>query len=503
MRATTTIAAFLVGLVLLAGVAVTPASAQNIPPVSTSPPFTPVASPPFTIVLSQQNWLPVPEQPVTINVFVGATPTSATIELVCPDGSLTTTACPTPAAPFNPITANLLRTSAYPGICTNYPSSSASNEVDFSVVPVVVGAIQAATLTPHDCGGMAVVKVTVSGQTPQFFILPQDSDFDGMPDLWEAQFCTQGNKTCVDKQADADPGVTGAPIGDGIGAFDEYRGFRVSGNYIRTRPDQKDLFVQLRNPQCTDTAPSGATSLLGGGAVTFPTDGTALFGYANTLILSSPVRILCYIAGAANPLNGTCDEWVDNLVSYSEATGFNPPTLPASDRQINVNALYPIGPIQRGLRVMECLDSPVPTPSQLGSSGIGSPNGPDNSIVYTQRIVAKVDELIAAGAGRALKYSTFVNGGWTTPVATTREILISKMIQWAIAHEIGHSVFLTPTVQGTKRTSYGYHFAPYSGDMLDQTITTKIDTALPPTGFNTFYIPSAFGSTDQTSFKLK
>jgi hypothetical protein len=251
---------------------------------------------------------------------------------------------------------------------------------------------------------------------------------------------------------------------------------------------------------------SSTASFLGGGPTTYPTDGTALFGDANTLILSSPIHLLCYIAGSQN---GSCNEWVDNVASYSDAGGFvyQPETDGAtSDRRINLNAVYPVaGQIQKGLRVTECVDQNTApgtaNASLLGNTGLGSPNGPDDSVVNTKRIVDKVDALIAAGAPRQLMYSTFVNGAWTTPVPTTRDFLISKLIQWVVGHEIGHAVQLTPTVMGTQKTSYGYHFAPFTGDMLDQTVTTKIDTKT--TGFNTFYIPSAFSSTDQSSFRLK
>ena len=64
--------------------------------------------------------------------------------------------------------------------------------------------------------------------------------------------------------------------------------------------------------------------------------------------------------------------------------------------------------------------------------------------------------------------------------------------------EMGHSVSLTPSLEGTNRTSYGYHHAPGTGSNLDQTITTKLDKS----GFNNFYIPLFYNSGDQASFQL-
>jgi hypothetical protein len=69
--------------------------------------------------------------------------------------------------------------------------------------------------------------------------------------------------------------------------------------------------------------------------------------------------------------------------------------------------------------------------------------------------------------------------------------ILSKAMQFYTGMEIGHSLDLTPDLQGTK-TSYGHHFAPGTGDCLDQAITTTSKS-----GTVTFYIPSLCGSVDQ------
>jgi hypothetical protein len=63
--------------------------------------------------------------------------------------------------------------------------------------------------------------------------------------------------------------------------------------------------------------------------------------------------------------------------------------------------------------------------------------------------------------------------------------------------EVGHSLDLTPDIQGTSKTSYGHHFAPGTGDCLDQAITTTSKS-----GTVTFYIPSLCGNADQAQFVL-
>ena len=66
------------------------------------------------------------------------------------------------------------------------------------------------------------------------------------------------------------------------------------------------------------------------------------------------------------------------------------------------------------------------------------------------------------------------------------------------AMEVGHSLSLTPGIQGTSKTSYGHHFAPGTGDCLDQAITSTAKS-----GVVTFYIGSLCGTADQVQFVLR
>ncbi len=430
-------------------------------------------------------WLPEPGQSVNLVIKDSA-------GIVIPN--LTISLVP-PTSPDVP------RTSAYPGQCTNFsnPPTLAADFQDFTLI--------GSQLTSTDCGGTAVIKVNGT----YTFVLPKDSDADGMPDIWEDKYCplsdpTLPDVTCLTNDVDIDTGpVSTSPCCDGIANLDEYRGFIVSGSHIRTDPRQKDLFVHLVNPQC------GIDSLLGGGTITYPTDGLPLFGNTNTLISATQVHLLGYSPGANH---STTNEWADRFVSYNEATqkftydnGTNSP--PQDDRQINKNALFPKpdiftgSTIQRGLRITECLAPEVvdPTHPILGSAGWGSANGPDNALIYTKRISDEIDRLIGLGGVRPLKLSP-CDG--SIPRATAREELISMTIRYILAMELGHAVRLTPTTEGTKQVSYSYHHAPGTCSNLDLELVNKVSSKeTGSTAANTFYIPQVYNSNDQGSFRIK
>jgi hypothetical protein len=308
--------------------------------------------------------------------------------------------------------------------------------------------------------------------------------------------------------ADADlPPVTTTFLGDGLSVFDEYRGFRVSNIYTRTDPRVKDLFVRLVNPQC------GTSTLLS----TYPTDGTSLFGNVNTLISGAHVHLLDYKDHMANA--PTTTEWQDHFKKFevvkvgsgpsatfqgrfTYTTGLNgdgsdTTIAPPADRQINVNALFPITDtdtglkIQKGLRITECLNTS--DPSLLGIAGWGSANGPDNAVIYTTRIKDYVGKTL--GKNKTPKYYTFINTAWVNVVPGTLNLdfLISKAIQYYLAMEIGHSIRLTDT------STYEFHHPPETGSNMDQSFVVKDETNT----IKAFYIPSAYNTTDQMNFKLK
>jgi hypothetical protein len=227
------------------------------------------------------------------------------------------------------------------------------------------------------------------------------------------------------------------------------------------------------------------------------------------LVAPERLHLLGHTPGATNLRT---DEWVDNFVSLVPAQTLSI-TDTATDRTVNANRLY--GPPQKGVRIMEGLNTS--SSSVLGwSFGKSSPNEAGNVVVFAQRVINYLEGLMVGAT--TLRYSTasLVNGAWTwsTPipapdgdpavaqdgVATNpgvRNFILSRAFQFYTGHEIHHSLDLTPEVQGTNRTTYGYHFAPGTGDCLDQAITVTSKS-----GTVTFNIPSGCGTVDQAQFVI-
>jgi hypothetical protein len=221
----------------------------------------------------------------------------------------------------------------------------------------------------------------------------------------------------------------------------------------------------------------------------------SLFALAYVSIPPERLHVLGYALGSTNAPRTT--EWVDNFDSFVPAQTLNI-TDSVTDRVVNLNRVY--GGPQKGIRVMEGLNTAAL--SLLGFSfGVASPNQAGNVIVYTQRIISYIDSLLPAGT-TTIKYSfaSFVNGVWTwsPPVTVNRDFILSKAFQFYTGHEIHHSLSLTPGVQGTSKVSYGNHWAPGTGDCLDQAITTTSKS-----GTVTFYIPGTCGTVDQASFIIR
>lgn len=433
------------------------------------------------------------------------------------------------SSPFSSTTANTtnpflnsttLTTSHYRGVCTNFGlNTDTAADYIFNTSPTVLtvspsGTISGYKLTPTDCGGMAVLDVTL-GTESQTFILPQDSDADGIPNIYEASnpaaTCKIGNTSVTqtlnatdDKDCTPTPALTGL-VGDGISNFDEYRGFITSGVHIRTDWRKKDVFVHLVNAQCLPAGAAPPSPI----AAIFPAGATSLFSNLDSLIYNAQTHALGYTPGA---INSTTNEMIDKFFSYSvNITTLNgtfnyknspsdtttTTVAPADDRQINLNALYPkidsitLKTYQKAARITECLDtSDTSATPLLGSSGWGSANGPDNAILYTQRIANYTDSLI--GGRINLFYSTYTGGTWSTPTSSDRNSFVSNSIKFYLAMEIGHSVRLNTT------SANGYHNPAGTGGNVDQTIVTTST----PTDI-TFRIPSLYLSASQSNFRLR
>ena len=421
-------------------------------------------------------WLPVPEQTVRIRVN--------------PAGTYDITLKP---AVLDPISSGALVTSAYPGRCANFPSQPDDPFDDFT--------LNGDILTPYDNGGMAVVTVTV-GTNTFTFVLPQDDDLDGIPNIYEKQYCPAGD--CV-RADDIDAGPdTASPTGDGWTNMDEYRGWRVSEEYVRGNPLVKDYFLHLEAaPQCTGTA--GSFGSLVDLSFFFGSDLTDLFVNANTL----GVKI--------HPI--ATDEWVDNFVSYDKDYGVSlNADGPITDRQINKNAIAlledPASSVVKGVRVIQCLDLKALSP--LGLADKNPPNlsynSNGNAILFIHRIVNSMLNMISAGGERRIKYYTYEGGSWAekkifpapSPIDVNDDSvksIIKIALAWYFAHEaFEHAFDVTSTAEGTRKVSYGYHHADGSGTNVDVKFVNVVDKK--ESDFNKFYIPKYHGISDEREMRV-
>ena len=183
-----------------------------------------------------------------------------------------------------------------------------------------------------------------------------------------------------------------------------------------------------------------------------------------------------------------------NVIVVPDSSG-SASAIPAGDRAINKNRVY--GSQQKGLRATECLDASATTP--FGTGRWGSPNGRDEAVIYTQRMVNYVNSI--GSSTDSIYYSTFKNGKWQDPKtdlttslgagAAARNLIISKTIQYVIAMEIAHTLHLTSSI--TLPTFP--HTTTGSGSILDAAM--RAVTSGTPTGVK-FYIPSAFVGSSQT-----
>src|SRR5262249_38255474 len=207
----------------------------------------------------------------------------------------------------------------------------------------------------------------------------------------------------------------------------------------------------------------------------------------------------------------TSAEWVDNFASYNDLTSIVYTSAgSASDRIVNGNRLF--GASQKGVRIIECLDDSASAPYGFAIGGVASPNVIGNVVLYTKRMVNNLNTLISNGAPRKVQYSpmhqavlkgtsvtdwsdkSLVGDGDPTKQAV-KDFIISKAAQFYTGMEVGHSLDLNVMASNDP------HFAAFSGDALDAAITSKPDKST--SGFNTFYIPSVYGSPDQSQLLLK
>ncbi|RZB36148.1 MAG: hypothetical protein SRB2_02413 [Desulfobacteraceae bacterium Eth-SRB2] len=283
-----------------------------------------------------------------------------------------------------------------------------------------------------------------------------------------------------------------------------------------------------------------------------PTQGSKIFLYISLMNLS--VRaLLCYMRMMTQPLSVSIlffgedlnpifanmanfytgvqvhlinsDEWIDKFVSYDRLGGvqYFSESDPELDRRITPNALVPPPENSnppKGVRLIECLDLYEYSPLGLAlkkapPDGLEKNDG--NAVIYTQRIWRYYRNSFDAGHPRDLQYYTFENGDWTLKESfdsppesqdlnpylehTGVNLIIKELFAFYTAHEgLGHPLDLTPTVEGTKKESYGYHHADGTGTIMDIKIVQVIDRK--DTAFNKFYIPVSFGISDKREMRF-
>ncbi len=85
-------------------------------------------------------------------------------------------------------------------------------------------------------GGWWFPCVSMAGE--RYVTIPYDEDENKIADFWEEQKGISG-----DAAADGDETPEGREPGDGFSNYEEYRGFKIKGEWTDTDPKQKDLFV--------------------------------------------------------------------------------------------------------------------------------------------------------------------------------------------------------------------------------------------------------------------
>jgi hypothetical protein len=464
----------------------------NLPNTSSNVTLTILKVDGVTDITGDPDQYPIPNQPFLVRLNGGG-PIITYLELI--------------DNPSSPLT-----TSRYPGICTNYddPNNPVGENLDFA--PPAIVPPDRFQLIPKDFGGRAVVRINYNSDL--IFAIPQDTNLDGIPDIYEIKYGYAVGGLARDGDIDTGPDAS-SPMRDGITNIDEYRGFRVGGVYKRGDPKRKDFFVYLEETlQCTTgtignfTGQTGLVRL-----ATFYPNGFEPLLYTNVDTLLPDTRV--------HRLNN--EEWVSKFSSWDKTNYVTlSATNPEQDRWINKNSIASNPKKVKGVRIIECLD--LSTLSPLGQSDKKPPDLPvtspsdlatykdnGNAILYTHRIVKYFLNLIT-GVNKPSVYWTFENNAWVSKETigtppdyanpSVSDLMVVRLMQlvfpWYVAHEaLNHAFDVTATPTTTRKASYGYHHADGSGTNVDIKITNTLTTKA-----NNFYIPKYFGISDEREMRV-
>lgn len=170
------------------------------------------------------------------------------------------------------LTISVPSVSKNPGVCMNWPAESAASKeglrfkaedfaadgplrfvdiahlesteevekVTFRVHAYDFGAWGTLRVAGKDLTGREVSVKTRGKDTPDLSI-PLDENSNRVADAWEQRMDAMGLRGFSDE--DDQPAGKPGTQGDGLSLYEEYRGFSVKGEHLRTDPRKKDVFV--------------------------------------------------------------------------------------------------------------------------------------------------------------------------------------------------------------------------------------------------------------------
>ncbi len=163
----------------------------------------------------------------------------------------------------------LVEVSKEQGVCLNWPREGKS-DFDLKIQPELNDQFKVASdgqsaeskgnlkessviITSYDWGAYGKLKVTaiyedgheeeahVEGDASKGALtIPKDDNGNHIADFWEKHYA--GGKSDAKADDDLIP-IGDSDKGDGLSLYEEYRGFRVQGEHVRTNPILKDLFI--------------------------------------------------------------------------------------------------------------------------------------------------------------------------------------------------------------------------------------------------------------------
>lgn len=150
-----------------------------------------------------------------------------------------------PPAWASPITYALANTSAFLGKAMNWGDETTPDfQLGGSQVSFGVDNTARVALTCDDYGGFTTASATDGAFGTASFRLPVDGNGNWLPSAgWLTHNGTVADQGDAGDDEDPSYPAQNLYIGDGLSAFEEFRGFMVSGVHKRTSPAEQDVFA--------------------------------------------------------------------------------------------------------------------------------------------------------------------------------------------------------------------------------------------------------------------